>query len=342
MERDEAAGSGLALLDPATLGLEELRRRFPSSGTLSGEVWLQALDHLGLAPGVLAIAGRVAADEILHALERLEGRGWTPVGVDARVLAARKAKTAWELDEIRRVASGTCEAFRRVAAILCGAVDQAGELRYADEPLTAGVLRREIALALAARGLGQPEGNIVAAGYDAAVPHSQGPSERVLHVGEALVVDLYPKGHLFADCTRTFCVGSPPQALARAHAEVVRALESAEAAAGVGVSGRTLQDLVCESFEQAGYETARSRSGLTSGYVHSLGHGVGLDLHELPSFRADGEEGLLAPGDAITLEPGLYDPEQGWGVRVENLYLVEQQGLENLTPLPCSLDPRDW
>jgi Xaa-Pro aminopeptidase len=339
MERDEALGTGLALLDPQALDLPALRREATEPADLLGRVWLRALESLGLVPGQVALAGRLPADELLGALPVLGAAGWSPVGGSSLLLEARRSKTDWEINEIRIAAQGVCEAFRRVATVLATSELRSAELHYQGAPLTAGVLRREIALTLASRELDQPLGNIVAAGYDAAIPHTQGSSERVIGAGESLVVDLYPKGHLFADCTRTFCVPPIPEALSVAHGEVVRALGMAESAAQIGTSGESLQELVCELFEGAGYETPRTQSSPTLGYVHSLGHGVGLEIHERPSFRRGGAK--LAAGDVITLEPGLYHPSDGWGVRVENLYLVGEN-LENLTPLPTTLDPRAW
>jgi len=196
---------------------------------------------------------------------------------------------------------------------------------------------------LARHGLSQPEGNIVAAAAEGAVPHNQGSSERELRAGESLVVDLYPRGALFADCTRTFCVGDAPEALRDAHAAVLAALEAAEAAAAPGVRGFGLQESTCRFLSGRGYSTALTHPGTLSGYVHGLGHGVGYELHEYPSFRKQaGAEGVLGEGDVVTLEPGLYDPAAGWGVRIEDLYLIEQRGPRSLTLLPRDLDPRRW
>jgi Xaa-Pro aminopeptidase len=237
---------------------------------------------------------------------------------------------------------------RRVAAVLAAA-GEAGDgaedpaLRFGGAPLTAGRLRAEIALALAGHGLDQPRGNIVAAGRDAAVPHTAGRDDRVLRGGEALVVDLFPRGALFADCTRTFCVGQPPEALTAAHRAVAAALEIARGGAVAGTRGWDLQLAVCERLGAAGYPTQLSDPESVTGYVHNLGHGVGFELHEYPSFRKEsGAEGLLEEGDVFTLEPGLYDPEGGWGVRLEDLVYLGPEGLENLTPLPYDLDPRAW
>jgi Xaa-Pro aminopeptidase len=109
------------------------------------------------------------------------------------------------------------------------------------------------------------------------------------------------------------------------------------------VSGWDLQVAACARFHDAGHATPIHDEGSRQGYVHGLGHGVGYELHELPSFaRGAGEEGTLAEGDVFTLEPGLYEPDAGWGVRVENLLLMGARRAETLTPLPYDLDPRAW
>jgi Xaa-Pro aminopeptidase len=104
-----------------------------------------------------------------------------------------------------------------------------------------------------------------------------------------------------------------------------------------------LQEMTCSFFAAAGMPTPISDPGTTRGYVHGLGHGVGFEIHEYPSFaESAGAEGLLERGDVFTLEPGLYDKEAGFGVRLEDLYLATGEGIENLTPLPYDLDPRHW
>jgi Xaa-Pro aminopeptidase len=180
------------------------------------------------------------------------------------------------------------------------------------------------------------------------VPHSTGDDTRVLRAGQSLVVDLFPRDRLFADTTRTFCVGPPPADLLAAHELVRRAVELAESAARPGVSGWHLQQRVCRHFEAEGWPTPTSSPGTERGYVHGLGHGVGAELHELPTFKehdADGE-GILDVGDVLTLEPGLYEPAPatgaGWGVRLEDTYRVTTDGVESLTPMPRDLDPRAW
>lgn len=342
MEREEAAATGLPTLAPELL--DERCRGAGRAVDSAGRV-LAALAIVGLAPpGRLALTGRAPVGEVADLARQLGQRGWEVVPADAWSHLERKQKSPAEIAEIRRVARGASEALSRVAACLAAAQPEAGGLRYDGRPLTVGRLRREIGLALAEHGLSQPRGNIVAPGAEGAVPHNAGTDGRRLRSGESLVVDLFPRGRLFADVTRTFCVGPPPEGLAEAHEAVLAVLDQAREQVAPGVAGASLQAAVCDRFEAAGVPTLRSDPTTRKGYVHGLGHGVGYELHELPAFRLglEDEGARLAVGDVFTLEPGLYDPTLGWAVRLEDLCLLREDGLEVLTPLPYALDPRDW
>lgn len=347
LDRGEAAATGLALLDPERLGLAKAAREAKDSADLLARALGQALQHAGIAPGRVALAGHEGSGTVLAACRALEAEGWEFASGEELVRGLRKRKQPEEVEEIARVAAGTCAAFRRLAEILASASTQGGELWHDGDRLTVERLRGEVALVLASHGLEQPEGNILAPGEEGGVPHNSGTPSRVLRPGESLVVDLFPRGRLFADCTRTFCVGPPPAALERAHRSVEQALRLAHARARVGVRGEELNDTISELFEQQGFATLRSAPGTEVGYVHSLGHGVGYELHELPQFRRPGagqpeEFGRFEEGDVLTLEPGLYDAGAGWAVRLEDLCHLGPQGVENLTPLPYELDPQAW
>lgn len=350
MERQEAARTGFALLTPEDLELRRFQEDNPAPGAYWGPVLRRGLELAGVPPGRFALAGHLGAGHAAAFVPVLEAAGRPSVDGHEVVRLLRKRKGPEQVAGIRRAAAGTTDAFRRVAEVLAHAVRGSGAaegtLLVEGEPLTVGRLRGEVFRVLADHGLEQPEGNIVAPAEEGAVPHSVGTDERVLRAGESLVVDLFPRADLFADCTRTFCVGRPPEALAVAHGAVRDALQRARRSLRPGVRGWSLQEEVCEGFQALGHATPMSDPRAEEeGYVHNLGHGVGYELHEYPSFRREAEdsEALLAAGDVVTLEPGLYSPSQGWGVRLEDLLVVGDDGIaEDLTPLPYDLDPRAW
>lgn len=346
MEREEAAATGLALLTPEELDVSRWSSELPDPSLFLARVAGRALDRCNVSPGRVALAGHGPAGVIQGACSALSGMGWIWVPGNALVYAARKRKEPAEVAGIREASEAACEAQRAVARLLASALHDAhpgAELWLEGERLRVGRLRAEIARVFAERGLEQPRGNIVAPAEEGAIPHSAGTDDRVVRAGESLVVDVYPRGRLFSDCTRTFCVGEPPEALARAHALVHKAVEYLHLKAAPGVRGWDLQEMVCDRFAAEGFPTPISEPGTTRGYVHNLGHGVGFDLHEFPTFKkASGAEGVLREGDVFTLEPGLYEPAEGWGVRIEDLVHLSEEGLESLTPLPYDLDPRAW
>jgi Xaa-Pro aminopeptidase len=343
MEREEAALSDLELLDPAALGVS------PGAVSKAGpiEIWRRAIvcafGRIGAKTTRVALAGRLPAGVLLGVVGSLRHTGWSFVDGRPAMSRLRRRKSEKELAAVRRTAQGTCTAFRRAATILAEARIRQRELWWQGSRLTVGALRSEIGQCLAGLGLEQPEGSLLAPGAEGAVPHNTGSNDRVLRGGESIVVDLFPRGDLFADCTRTFCIGRSPQPLRKAHAEVHEALSLAHAEVGEGVRGSTVQENVCRLFCDHGRETPLHSRSPTSGYVHGLGHGVGYELHEDPHFRdLPGSAGSLQLNDVFTLEPGLYDPQEGYAVRLEDLLILGPEGPEILTDLPYDLDPRAW
>jgi Xaa-Pro aminopeptidase len=124
------------------------------------------------------------------------------------------------------------------------------------------------------------------------------------------------------------------------HRLVKEALDKAIAEIRPGVGGRALFDGTCDIFEAAGEPTQRTKKPgetLGDGFFHSLGHGVGLEVHEEPGMGRLSRKPLV-PGDVVTVEPGLYRVGYG-GVRLEDIVLVTENGAENLTNYPYDLEP---
>jgi len=163
---------------------------------------------------------------------------------------------------------------------------------------------------------------IVASGANAAKPHAE-PAEKELRAGEPLIIDMGVKWRGYcSDITRTFCVGEADARFKEVYSLVLKAKEAAEKLLASGVPARVPDQAAREVFKEAGVEKH---------YWHSLGHGVGLAIHEPPSLSFRSRKKLRA-GQVVTVEPGLYFP--GWGgVRLEDMVVLKEDGFERLNRL---------
>lgn len=262
---------------------------------------------------------------------------------------ARATKDAAEIETIRHAARGTVAAIEKLRAYL-GSLRRDGENFRANGSgrVTLGDIRRLLRAEFLAHGLAEAGGeSIVSQGRDAGVPHNRGNDAEPLRAGAPLLVDIFPGesgGGYHSDLTRTFCLGRPPEPLERLYGDVRAAFDTAMDALEVGAPCRALQERVCDVFEQRGHATLRTNETTQEGYVHGLGHGVGLAVHEAPRLGGPpSNTQTLEPGMVITVEPGLYYPSRGLGARIEDLVLVREDGsFENLTPAPYDLviEPR--
>ncbi|RBI64617.1 aminopeptidase P family protein [halophilic archaeon] len=250
------------------------------------------------------------------------------------VTDVRATKTDEEVEHVRTAQRANEAAMRAAEDLLSAASVEDGILQYEGEPLTSERVKEEIEMTLLRRGAALDE-TIVACGADAADPHDRGSGP--LAADEPIIVDIFPRdkaSKYHADMTRTFLRGDPTDELRERYDRTHEALEAALAAIEPGATGEDVHDAVCDVYEDAGYATLRSDPDAETGFIHSTGHGVGLDVHELPRLSPSGGE--LAPGHVVTVEPGLYDPEVG-GVRIEDLVVVTEDGYENLTDYPVEL-----
>jgi Xaa-Pro aminopeptidase len=251
----------------------------------------------------------------------------------------RRSKNETELRGIRN-AQKACEAALDVARDLLRRAEANGAgLEVDGEPLTCERIKRQIEDVFADH---EVEGGdmIVAHGAQTAVGHNMGSGQ--IAPNEPIVLDLFPKDKAtgcYADMTRTYVVGEPSDEVKEWYGLVKEALDSSTAEVKPGVNGRRLFEQVCELFHGAGYKTQLNKEPgevLEDGFFHGLGHGVGLEVHELPAMSRTGHD--LVPGDVITIEPGLYRSGYG-GVRLEDLVLVTKDGYEVITDYPYDLTP---
>ncbi len=241
----------------------------------------------------------------------------------------RATKTDEELEHIFEAQKANEKAMAAAEELLSAAtVGGDGTLRYEGEPLTSEAVKAEIEMTLLEHGCSLDE-TIVACGQSAADPHDRGSGP--LHANESIIIDIFPQSKAtkyHADMTRTFCHGEPSETIREWYDLTQEAKEAALAAVEPGVTGEDVHAAACDVYEAAGIPTLRADPTAETGFIHSTGHGIGLEVHELPKVSTGGE--ALEPGHVITIEPGLYDPDVG-GVRIEDLVVVTEDGYENYT-----------
>lgn len=256
----------------------------------------------------------------------------------------RRAKDEEEVEALRVAQAATESAIRMACETVARAsVSADGNLQHAGDPLTSERLRAMIGSHLIDLGMA-PRPAIVAGGPQGADCHELGSGP--LRTGQPVIVDIFPRdpsSYYNGDCTRTVVHGDVPDEVRAMHAAV---LESKAAAIDVARAGRTAESVheaAIAVIRAHGYEIGLPEEGETprGRMPHGTGHGLGLDVHESPllDFAPDGNSPTLVVGDALTVEPGVYDPRFG-GIRIEDLVIVGEGSPRNLNELPEGLDWR--
>jgi len=282
-------------------------------GALSG----QREAVTGACKGVARVG--LEATNVSWSRQRAFAQDWLP---DSELVATENL-----VEELRRVKDDG--EIARIAEA-CRIADEA--LARVRHRLAEGVTEADFALELdfEIRTLGA-SGNsfesIVASGPNGAKPHAR-PSDRRVEPGELIVLDFgaMVDGYC-SDMTRTLCVGAPASSTLERMVEVVTESQAAGVAAvraGAGAAGvdRVCRDVIADA-------------GWADAFMHSTGHGVGLDIHEAPTVSATSTDTLVA-GQVVTVEPGVYLPEYG-GVRIEDTVVVTDDGCRRLTNAPKDL-----
>jgi Xaa-Pro aminopeptidase len=323
----------LEIIPLEQLGIDELIAQGNPYWQNELELALRACRELGLERPAVPSSFPVAHADYLR-------ENGVDVVVDRDVFDnRRRSKNETEIAGIRR-AQRACEAALDAAReLLRNAQPNGAGLEVDGKPLTCERIKRVIEDVFADHDV---EGSdmIVSHGPQTAVGHNQGSGQ--IAPNEPIVFDLFPKDKstgCYSDMTRTYVVGDPSDEVKEWYTLVKRALETSTADVKPGVNGRALFELVCDQFQQAGYKTQLNKNPgevLEDGFFHSLGHGVGLEVHELPSMGRTGQD--LVPGDVITIEPGLYRAGYG-GLRLEDIVLVTKDGYEVITQYPYDLTP---
>lgn len=243
----------------------------------------------------------------------------------------RRTKSRDEVAGVEAAVSAAEAAIGMARKLVAEAEARDGELRVDGEPLTAERLRREMEHVLVDRGCSAVD-MIAAPGEESRKPHWRGSGP--IREGEPVVVDVFPRhreSRYCGDMTRTILRGDGPR-VEEMHRAVVEALEAAEEAAAPGEACSEVHAAAAGKLEEEGFETDDGE-----GFVHSVGHGVGLDVHEPPRLSEESDD-VLREGDIFTLEPGLYYEGVG-GVRVEDTFVARGDGCRSLSGSDRGLTP---
>ncbi len=349
MERDEAAATGLKTKNLVEYNWKELmkeaeddlikaqalryRQMFLDCGIEMGKVAVYGLGEIGTSFAVFSIL-----EEIMPGIHI--------IGESARsslMLKAMATKDTDEIERIREMGKITTSVVGKVADYLVSHKVKDEILMKKDgQPLTIGDVKRKINLWLAERSVENPHGTIFAIGHDSGVPHSTGKSQDYIVLGKTIVFDIFPceaGGGYHYDFTRTWCLGYALEEVQALYEDVLSVYQAIKGELKVGEPFANYQERTCELFEAQGHLTIKSDQSIQEGYVHSLGHGVGLHIHEAPwSGSGATEKDTLVPGSVMTIEPGLYYPSKGMGCRLEDTVTVTADGtFEILAEYPLDL-----
>ncbi|MDK2975317.1 MAG: Xaa-Pro aminopeptidase [Methanofollis sp.] len=278
-----------------------------------------------LAQTAAALAGGPALvpEGLPYRLGRLlEGHGNVVVDTGGAVGAMRAVKTSRELAAIRTAQRATAAAVDLGIGMIRRSSPKSGVLVLDGETLTAERVKTAMHVFLMGQGCIARE-TIVSCGEDSAMPHRQGAGP--LRPDEPIVFDVFPQHDqtgYYADMSRTVVKGEPSPEIREMHRAVLDAQTLGESLIRAGVAGADVHNAVVKLFDEQGYESG------ARGFVHSLGHGVGLEVHESPSLSPSG--GPLVAGNVVTVEPGLYYPGIG-GVRIEDMGVVAAGGFDCYT-----------
>lgn len=244
----------------------------------------------------------------------------------------RMIKQKEEIQAIKEANRISTAGIKQAKTILRSSTIKNNKLYYKGKLLTSEGMQEAIAIECLQKG-GIAKHTIVAGGEQASYPHHAGSGP--LRPNSLIIVDVFPrviKTGYYGDMTRTFLKGRASEEQRRLVRTVRMAQKKSMDNIKANIFGKKSHEVVEKYFKEKGYENTKSSEG-NEGFIHSTGHGLGLDIHEQPSLSPRGER--LKAGMVVTVEPGLYYRELG-GCRIEDVVSVTKEGYECLSSLDYS------
>lgn len=348
MEREEAAKTGFELISYSQYPLSEYLKMTDGNQLAANALrYKKMLEDIGLTKGQVLLYGIREFGPFYSLIRELEdllpGIQFKGDYNEVIILETRATKDPSEIEEIRKMGLITTGVVKRVENFLSEHKVVDDTLIKADgSPLTIGDVKSLINLWLAEAGAENPEATIFSIARDGGIPHSTGTPSDIIQLGKSIVFDIFPcqgGGGYFYDFTRTWCLGFAPDEVQQAYDQVKQVYHQVVSELELGINAAKYQERTCELFESMGHETIRQNPKAEEGYIHSLGHGLGLDVHEKPWFsRKDDPSNILQIGSVFTIEPGLYYNTKDFGIRIEDTWYVKEDGrFEKFVEYPMDL-----
>jgi Xaa-Pro aminopeptidase len=297
---------------------------------------INVLHKLGVE-GKVTLAGRNDLAWGIYVADRLRMLGAELTGEANPTLLefARETKCSDEINKIRSVGKKTAQIVNVVTEKLRNARRKRGHVMIDGQRATVRVMKKIISVNLALTGLIAPEGTIFTTGAASADPHNEGIPRAEIKESKMIVFDIFPQsecGYWF-DMTRSFVIGRADEKSRRMYNAVEDAHTAVLDILRQGLLGEAAMSCACDVIERAGFKTLREiyrgrSQHVTSGFTHSLGHGVGLTIGERPSLAFQSKDPLKT-GHVVTVEPGVYLQGYG-GVRIEDTVKITSTGNEDL------------
>ena len=310
------------LLETIRLKVSE-NLKIPVSNVGPGEIMIYFARHFA------AKSIKIPADFPAAFYTKIYDAGFSMEIIEGAFFRERSKKTDSEVAAIRRGNAASASGIRAAEAILKASTIEGNRIMYAGKPLTSERLRAYIDKTCLSKGA-VANHTIVAGGRQACDPHEIG--HGLLRPGELIIIDVFPrvqKTGYHGDLSRTFIKGKANALQRKLVLTVQRAQRAAIEEVQEGVQGDVVHSVAQKVFDDAGFVTENRTTG-SVGFIHSTGHGLGLEVHEAPRVSKGAPE--LIANQVITIEPGLYYPEIG-ACRIEDVVQVTKNGCERLSSL---------
>lgn len=264
----------------------------------------------------------------VHYADGLRKRGYrVNVAKGSMFYPSRLVKTEQEIKYLKKSLKRTVEAMDLAINIISKSNIKKSRLYYKGAALTSERVKSFINSYLAGHEFTASH-TIVAGGNDSWMPHNTGTGHLYAH--KPIIIDIFPKSQetgYYGDMTRTVVKGKPSEELIKMYNTVLEGQKLGLKLIKHGVKAKTVHKSIVEVFNKKGFKT-EMLDGKMQGFIHSTGHGLGLDIHEPPRISLNNE--TLVKGNVVTVEPGLYYEKLG-GIRIEDSVVVTEKGCINLT-----------